>query len=228
MTRDNTQQRQPSASAEANPAVRSEGMPESGSGLDRLMRSLDHQPQAASGTAITRRGPPPVERWNPPFCGEIDMRIAADGQWLYMGTPIGRVQLVRLFASVLVREGDDYRLVTPVEKVGIRVDDAPLQAVEMAVDGQGATLGLSFRTNVDDLVVVGPDHGLRFSPDAHGGLKPYVHVRRGLWARVTRALTYDLLALGEIEQHEGQAMFGVRAGGQFWPAVDAAAVEGLA
>jgi hypothetical protein len=171
---------------------------------------------------------PPVERWNPPFCGDIDMRIAADGHWFYMGTPIGRAALVRLFASVLVREGDAYRLVTPVEKVGIRVDDAPFQAVEMAADGEGAARVLSFRTNVDDVVSIDADHGLRFERDARGGLRPYVHVRRGLWARITRALTYDLLALGEIGQHDGQAMFGIRAGGCFWPAVPASEIEGLA
>ncbi len=199
------------------------GTPQGASGLEGLLRSLEQGPGASP-----RRALPPVERWNPPFCGEIDMRIAADGQWFYMGTPIGRPKLVRLFASVLVLEGDAYRLVTPVEKVGIRVDDAPFQAVEMAADGEGPTLALSFRTNVDDVVSIGPDHGLRFERDARGGLRPYVHVRRNLWARVTRALTYDLLALGGVEQHGGQEMFGVRAGGVFWPAVAASEVEDLA
>jgi hypothetical protein len=98
----------------------------------------------------------------------------------------------------------------------------------MAADGEGPTLALSFRTNVDDVVSIGPDHGLRFERDARGGLRPYVHVRRNLWARVTRALTYDLLALGSAEQHGGKAMFGVRAGGVFWPAVAASEVEDLA
>jgi hypothetical protein len=203
------------------------GTAQGASGLERLLRSLDQGANHGPG-ALPRRGLPPVERWNPPFCGEIDMRIAADGQWFYMGTPIGRPKLVSLFASVLVREGDDYRLVTPVEKVGIRVDDAPFQAVEMAADGEGLTLALSFRTNVDDVVSVGPGHGLRFERDARGGLCPYVHVRRNLWARVTRALTYDLLALGGVEQHGELAMFGVRAGGLFWPAVPASEVEDLA
>lgn len=203
------------------------GTAQGASGLERLLRSLD-QSTNHGPDALPRRGLPPVERWNPPFCGEIDMRIAADGQWFYMGTPIGRPKLVSLFASVLVREGDDYRLVTPVEKVGIRVDDTPFQAVEMAADGEGLTQAPSFRTNVDDVVSVGPDHGLRFECDARGGLRPYVHVRRNLWARVTRALTYDLLALGGVEQHGERAMFGVRAGGLFWPAVAASEVEDLA
>lgn len=173
------------------------------------------------------RGLPPVERWNPPFCGDLDMRIAADGTWFYMGTPIGRPALVKLFSSVLKREGDDYFLVTPVEKVGITVDDAPFQAVEMQVDGEGDARTLAFRTQVDDLVCVGPDHALRFVRAAQDGLTPYVHVRRGLWARLTRALTYDLLALGEVKDVEGEAMFGVAAAGQFYPALPASEIEGI-
>jgi hypothetical protein len=199
------------------------GTAQGASGLEGLLRSLEQGPGG-----MPRRSLPPVERWNPPFCGEIDMRIAADGQWFYMGTPIGRPKLVRLFASVLVREGDAYRLVTPVEKVGIRVDDAPFQAVEMATDGEGAALALSFRNRVDEALSHGTDNGIRFDSDRLGGLRPYVHVRRNLWARVTLALTYDLLALGGAEQHGGQAMFGVRAGGAFWPAVAASEVEDLA
>src|SRR6186997_2705605 len=139
------------------------------------------------------KGPPPVHLWNPPFCGDIDMRIAADGTWFYMKTPIGRPALVKLFASVLKREADKYFLVTPVEKVGIVVDDAPFTAVEMKLEGEGAARVLSFRTNVDEWVVCGPEHTLRFDPEPEtGGLKPYVHVRRDLWALVTRALFYDL------------------------------------
>src|ERR1035437_2130061 len=117
---------------------------------------------AAAVTGEKRKGPPPVERGNPPFCGDIDMRIAADGTWFYQKTPIGRPALVRLFASVLKREGDKYFLVTPVEKCGIVVDDAPFLAVEMKVEhGPGGQM-LHFRTNVDDWVVCGPDHVLRF------------------------------------------------------------------
>lgn len=170
---------------------------------------------------------PPVERWNPPHCGDIDMRIAADGSWHYMGSPIGRMPLVKLFASVLRRDGENYVLVTPVEKLGIRVDDAPFQAVEMAVDGEAGSRSIVLRTNVDDLVIVGTDHVLRFDTGTDGALKPYVHVRRGLWARVTRALAYDLLALGEVRDVDGEAMFGVMAGGAFHAAVPASAIEGL-
>ncbi|WP_210179663.1 DUF1285 domain-containing protein [Bosea sp. PAMC 26642] len=171
------------------------------------------------------RGLPPVERWNPSFCGDIDMRIAADGTWFYLGTPIGRPSLVKLFSSVLRKDGDDYVLVTPVEKLGITVEDAPFQAVEMAVDGEGAARSLAFRTQVDDVVSAGPDHPIRFERADKGGLKPYVHVRRDLWARVTRAVTYDLLALGEVRDIDGVAMFGVAAAGAFYPAVPAAEIE---
>lgn len=174
-----------------------------------------------------KRGPPPVERWNPPYCGSIDMRIAADGTWFYLGTPIGRPALVKLFSSVLRRDGDDYVLVTPVEKVGITVDDAPFQAVEMAVDGEGDGRTLAFRTQVDDVVSAGREHPLRFARADSDGLKPYVLVRRNLWARLTRALTYDLLALGEVRDVAGQAMFGVAAAGEFFPAVPASEIEGL-
>lgn len=174
------------------------------------------------------RGIPPVERWNPDFCGHIDMRIAADGTWFYRGTPIGRPALVKLFSSVLRKDGADYVLVTPVEKLGITVEDAPFQAVEMAVEGEGDARSIGFRTQVDDLVEVGPEHPIRFEREASGdGLKPYVHVRRGLWARLTRALTYDLLALGEVREVEGVAQFGVAAGGLFQPAVPASEIDGL-
>jgi hypothetical protein len=174
------------------------------------------------------RGIPPVERWNPDFCGHIDMRIAADGTWFYRGTPIGRPALVKLFSSVLRKDGADYVLVTPVEKLGITVEDAPFQAVEMAVEGEGDARSIGFRTQVDDLVEVGPGHPIRFEREAGGdGLKPYVHIRRGLWARLTRALTYDLLALGEVREVEGVAQFGVAAGGQFHPAVPASEIDGL-
>ena len=115
------------------------------------------------------------------------MRIAADGTWHYMGTPINRPALVKLFSTVLRKDPERHVLVTPVERVGIDVEDAPFLAVEMAVDGEGEGRQIAFRTNVDDLVQVGPEHPLRFEQDAKGGVKPYVRVRGELWARVTRA-----------------------------------------
>ncbi len=164
-----------------------------------------------------KKGPPPVHLWNPPFCGDLDMRIATDGTWYYLKTPIGRPALVKLFASVLKREGEKYFLVTPVEKCGITVDDAPFLAVELQV-GEGARgRVLNFRTNVDDWVSCGREHALRFEPEPEtGGLKPYLHVRRDLWAKVTRALFYDLVELGEERVIAGEPMFGVASDGEFF------------
>ena len=180
---------------------------------------------AASLPREKSRGLPPVEDWNPPFCGDIDMRIAADGSWFYQKTPIGRPSLVKLFASVLKREDDKYFLVTPVEKVGLIVDDVPFLAVELGV-GQGPSgQVLSFRTNVDDEIEAGPGHALRFEAEATGGLKPYLHVRRDLWAKVTRALFYDLVALGEERDVDGKAMFGVASNGAFFPMAEASALR---
>lgn len=184
----------------------------------------------ALGKAETEgKGPPPVERWNPPFCGDLDMRIAADGTWLYLKTPIGRPALVKLFSSILKREGDKYFLVTPVEKCGIQVDDAPFLAVELNVEQTTSGRLLKFRTNVDDWVPCGPSHALRFEPEAGtGGLKPYLHVRRGLWAKVTRALFFDLVELGEEREVAGRAMFGVTSMGEFFPMAPAEQVREFA
>jgi uncharacterized protein len=173
-------------------------------------------------------GLPPVERWDPPFCGDIDMKIEADGTWYYQKTPIGRPTMVKLFSGILKREGDKYFLVTPVEKVGLIVVDAPFLAVEMKVDYDNQQK-LAFRTNVDDWVEAGPGHALKFVPEpATGGLKPYLHVRRELWAKVTRALFYDLVELGEEREVAGKRMFGVASGGEFFAMADAAAVREFA
>jgi len=183
----------------------------------------------AAGLPRENKGPPPVELWNPPFCGDIDMRIAADGTWFYQKTPIGRLALVKLFASVLKREGDKHFLVTPVEKVGIVVEDAPFLAVEMKTSrGDGGQV-LEFRTNVDDWVAAGSGHALRFELQSEtGGLKPYLHVRRDLWAKVPRALFYDLVELGEERDVDGKAMFGVASQGEFFVMAEASAVREFA
>ena len=168
---------------------------------------------------------PPVHRWNPPFCGDIDMKIEADGTWFYQKTPIGRTALVKLFSSILKREADNYYLVTPVEKVGLIVVDVPFLAVELKVD-QAEQQILAFRTNVDDWVEAGPGHALRFIPEpATGGLKPYLHVRRNLWAKVTRALYYDLVELGEKRDVAGEWMFGVASKGEFFLMAKASALR---
>jgi hypothetical protein len=175
------------------------------------------------------KGPPPVHLWNPAYCGEIDMRIAADGTWFYQNTPIGRPALVKLFASILKREGEKYFLVTPVEKCGIAVEDAPFMAVELRIEASASGHRLLFRTNVDDWVACGPDHTLRFEPEpATGGLKPYVHIRRNLWAKVTRALFYDLVDLGEARDILGTQMFGIASAGEFYAMARADSLEDIA
>jgi hypothetical protein len=151
------------------------------------------------------KGPPPVEAWNPPCCGDIGMAIRGDGVWLYQGSPIGRLALVKLFAGVLRKDADGkHYLVTPVEKIDVAVADAPFMAVEMQVAGSGREQSLTFRTNVDDIVEAGPQHPIRFEVEAgSGGLKPYLLVRGRLEALVTRALYYDLVELAAEEPDRG-------------------------
>lgn len=174
-------------------------------GLDQLMR------------AAARDSLPPVETWDPPHCGDIGLEIGSDGTWFYQGSPIGRQRIVRLFSRILRREHDGtHVLVTPVEKVIVHVADAPFLAVEMAVDGHGCDQRLTFRTNVDNVVTVDAQHWLRFSTDARGGLKPYVRVRGGLEALVTRALTYDLVELAAPGPESGEHL-GVWSCGVWFP-----------
>jgi hypothetical protein len=181
-------------------------------GLDGLTTAA----RDAAGANPTGKGLPPVHLWNPPFCGDLDMRIASDGTWFYMGTPIGRPALVRLFSTILKREDGKHFLVTPVEKVGIRVDDAPFMAVEMLTEQDARGRLLNFRTNVDDWVPCDSAHRLRFEAAADGGLTPYLHVRADLWAKVTRAVYYDLVDMGEERVVDGRAMFGIASGGDFF------------
>ena len=180
--------------------------------------------EAATGRS---RGLGPAPSWNPPDCGDIDMRIAADGTWFYCGSPIGRAPLVQLFAAIMRKEGNRYVLVTPVEKVGIKVDDAPFLAVEMRVEHEAREPRLVFRTNVEDLAPVDSEHPLRFERGASDGLKPYVKVRGDLWALVKRALFYDLVALGRTERVGTNDWFGVRSSGIFFPMCPASEIEGL-
>src|SRR5229473_1720666 len=171
--------------------------------------------------ASPAKGLPPVHLWNPPFCGDLDMRIASNGTWFYLGTPIGRPALVRLFSTILKREDGKHFLVTPVEKVGIRVDDAPFLAVEMLKETDRRGRVLRFRTNVDDWVPCDSAHRLRFEAAADGGLTPYLHVRADLWAKVTRALYYDLVDMGEERVVDGRPMFGIDSAGEFFSMADA-------
>lgn len=179
--------------------------------------------QAGEQAGEKRRGPAPVEKWNPPFCGDLDMEIRADGTWFYMGTPIGRAPLVRLFSTVLRKDEDGKTyLVTPVEKVGIRVVDAPFIAVEMNVSEKDGEPLLTFRTNVGDVVEAGAEHPLRFvTGDGNDKLKPYLLVRGRLEALVSRAFMYDLVELGEVIEIDGREMFSVRSGGEVFPVMPA-------
>ncbi len=181
------------------------GMPE---GLKALMSRADGKDKSL----------PPVEKWNPPFCGDLDIRIARDGTWFYLGSPIGRQPLVKLFASVLRRDEDGrHYLVTPVEKIGITVDEAPFLAVEMATTGAGVEQQLTLRTNLGELVKVDADHPLRFEKETDsGGLKPYVLVRGRLEALFTRALMYQLADLIEEKPEDGVKHTGIWSGGRFF------------
>ncbi len=179
--------------------------------------------------AAGAKGIPPVEKWEPEFCGDLDIRIARDGTWFYLGSPIGRKPLVRLFSSVLRKDADGRTyLVTPVEKIGISVEDAPFLAVEMAVEGEGEGQRIGFRTNVDDFVEVDADHPLRFEIEKEsGGLKPYVLVRGRLEALVVRSVFYDLVELGDERAVDGTVMFGIWSRGTFFPMAPADSLAGL-
>lgn len=208
------------------------------------MREADHKPDirpkigqpsgpSADGLAdaasrAARRGPPPVHQWDPPFCGDLDIRIARDGTWYYLGTPIGRQPLVKLFASILKREGHRHFLVTPVEKVGIAVDDAPFVAVDVRADGEGRDQTLTFTTNVGDEVSAGADNPIRVTLDATTSEPaPYVHVRRGLEALIDRKTFYRIVDLGSEHSLQGVRHFGVWSEGVFFPFLPSAELERL-
>ncbi len=165
-----------------------------------------------------KKGLPPVHLWNPDFCGDIDMRIARDGTWFYMGTPIGRKPMVKLFSTIIRRDGDDYFLITPVEKVGITVDDAPFVAISLQVEGEGEAQVLRFTTNVDDEIEAGTEHPLRVELDPQTQEpSPYLHVRVNLEALIHRNVFYQLVELAVPQQIDGQTWLGVWSAGQFYP-----------
>lgn len=192
-------------------------MQETAPGLEGLARAARR-----SGTGK----PPPVHLWNPPHCGDIGMRIARDGVWFYQGSPIGRMALVKLFASILRKDPHEHVLVTPVEKVTVAVEDAPFLAVEMQRETGAGGQVLRFRTNVDDWVRVGPDNPMRFEQGAADGIKPYIRVRGDLWALVSRPLFYDLVEIGERREAGGQDMFGVVSQGVFFAMAPAGDLDG--
>ena len=179
---------------------------------------------AASARAAAKgRGIPPVHLWNPPHCGDLDIRISRDGTWFYMGTPIGRPELVRLFSTILRKDGDSYVLVTPVEKVGITVEDAPFVAVDFELEGSGQAQTLTFTTNVADTVKAGPDAPIRIERDPKTGEpSPYVRIRANLDALIDRKSFYRLVDIGTSDIYEGKDWFGVWSGGQFFPIIPSA------
>ena len=173
----------------------------------------------ASINATKSRGLPPVHLWNPPFCGDLDMRIARDGTWFYQGTPIGRPGLVKLFSSILKKEGEKYFLVTPVEKVGIIVDDAPFVAVDFDARGEGEDQRLTFVTHVEDRATASAENPIRVVRDPDTGEpSPYILMRSNLEALIDRKSFYRLVDLGEHDD----GWFGVRSSGAFFPIIPSA------
>ncbi|CCM76591.1 DUF1285 domain-containing protein [Rhizobium mesoamericanum] len=185
--------------------------------------------RAAGDAGARARAVAPVDKWNPPFCGDIDMEIRADGTWFYMGTPIGRAPLVRLFSTVLRKDEDGKTyLVTPAEMVGIRVADAPFVAVEMNAGERDGEPLLTFRTNVGDVVEAGPEHSLRFVIQGENSeLKPYLHVRGRLEALVSRPVLYELVERGERLKVDDKTMFCLRSGGVIFPIMPADELDAL-
>lgn len=177
----------------------------------------------------TDRKLPPVDQWDPPRLVDIDMEIRADGAWFHDGTPINREALVRLFSTVLRRDADGSTyLVTPVEKVAVRVEDSPFIGVEMSVTRRNGEPVLTFRTNVGDVVEAGRDNPLRFAiVGEKSELKPYLLVRGRLEALISRALTYDLIDLAAPEPIDGVDTLCVRSAGAVFPVMPMARLESM-
>jgi hypothetical protein len=175
---------------------------------------------ASAAKAAGKKGPPPVHLWNPPFCGDLDMEIRRDGTWFYLGTPMGRMGLVKLFSSIIRKDGDQYFLVTPVEKVGIRVVDAPFVANDFTVSGEGREQVLTFTTHVDDVATAGAEHPIRVVRDAETGEpSPYILIRANLEALIDRKTFYRLVDICVHEMHAGRRWFGVWSSGMFFPII---------
>ena len=170
-----------------------------------------------------KRGPAPVEMWNPEYCGELEMVIKRDGTWFYMGTPIGRKRLVELFSTVLRKDEDgETYLVTPVERIKIKVEDAHFIAVEMNQSIENDEQVLTFRTNVGDVVEAGNDNPIRFvTVEGNEGIKPYINVRGRLEAVLARSVMYELIAHGEEITIDDKVMFAVRSKGAVFPIMPA-------
>ena len=175
---------------------------------------------ASAARKVSKKGHPPVHLWDPPFCGNLDIRIARDGTWYYLGSPIGRFELVKLFSSILRKDEDKYFLVTPAEKVGIKVDDAPFVAVDFSVVGNGKNQTLIFETHVGDTVKLNKENPLRVTIDQNSGEpKPYIHIRSGLEALIDRKSFYRLIELCSIKTHNKEEWFGICSNKNFFPII---------
>lgn len=176
---------------------------------------IDLKQLAATASEAAGQNLPPVHLWNPPFCGDIDIRIARNGTWFHEGTAIQREALVRLFSTILKKEGAEYFLVTPVEKVRIRVEDVPFLAVGMTVTGTADSPTLLFQTLTGDSVALDAQHPLRVETDpVSGEPRPYIHVRGGMDARIHRPVFYDLVALGRESVIDGEPHLVLDSAGQ--------------
>lgn len=176
--------------------------------------------------AAKGKGLPPVHLWNPPFCGDLDLKINRDGTWFYLGTPIGRPELVRLFSTILRKDGDDFFLVTPVEKVGITVEDAPFVAIDFQIEGQGSSQTLVFETNVGDFTTAGKNAAIRVERDPDTGEpSPYVLVRANLEALIDRKSFYRLVEIGSHYDVDGTSWFGLWSQGCFFPIIPSAELD---
>jgi len=196
---------------------------------DRIAKGLTGLEALVSRAGGKQKGLPPVDQWHPDFCGDIPMEIRSDGTWFYMGTPIGRKALVQLFSTVLRKDEDGKTyLVTPVERVGITVEDAHFIAVEMNMHDEDGEQVITLRTNMDDIVQVGPDNPMHFVvvPE-NDGVKPYVNVRGRLEALLARSVMYELVSHGEEIEVDGRLMFGIRSKGEVFPIMPADELQRL-
>ena len=182
-------------------------------------QAINPKSLAESAQAHSQKGLPPVHLWNPDFCGDIDIHIKRDGSWDYMGTPISRERMVRLFSTILRRDADDaYYLVTPVEKVRIKVDDVPfIISGCQTVEEKGKPQQLLMETNMGDRLIVNTDHPIRVETTASGEPAPYVLVRGRLEARLHRNVFYQLVDIAEEKEIDGKKLLGVMSAGEFFP-----------
>lgn len=156
---------------------------------------------------------PPVEKWNPPFCGDMDIQIQSDGSWHYMGTPIGRMPLVKLFASVLTTQNGEYFLVTPVEKIRIQVVDAPFVVTQWRIEQTDRGQTLIFVSNVGDEFLLGADYTLAL-PNDNQSAPLYLNIHRKLQASLHRNVYYQLVEMAQSIERDGKENWIIQSGGQ--------------